>query len=348
MQNPVGFLHVHCKDIRLTGLAAIALPLGSSNGPAPAMTQSSQDMLQNLDNTEKLFWSDLSLVSRRGRVFHVRDSLLSLATIRAFQTSLGRLDNIGSQIVATLLGESHSVLFSLCAGRILDRGAAITLRRELVEAISQKCFGNSDDLKWPSLDEVGKPLPPSQLNSSAHLLFHDSDDGAGASMKKYWESLLTAYQSHHADLRSFSASQTSSLPKNWTIVHISVTGQNTLFVSRQRGGSSEPPLVFCIPLKGRREDDDDEHLAFEDAIKEFKDIVRLNNETTKSAIRVKEQEAKAQWWKQRRALDTRMRELVENIEFCWLGAFKVRVIVFTKYSIDKRTDYPEPMSESQL
>ena len=37
-------------------------------------------------------------------------------------------------------------------------------------------------------------------------------------------------------------------------------------------------------------------------------------------------QAKIAWWDSRKQLDQRMKDLVENIEFCWLGAFKVRVL----------------------
>jgi separase len=40
-------------------------------------------------------------------------------------------------------------------------------------------------------------------------------------------------------------------------------------------------------LKGRRESEDNEHLTFDDAIKEFKDIIRLSDQATKGVVDVK-------------------------------------------------------------
>ena len=97
-----------------------------------------------------------------------------------------------------------------------------------------------------------------------------------------------------------------------------------MFVARQR--PKQNALVFCVPLKeSRREDESEEHLTVQDALNELKEIVRLNDETTKQAVHVKTQdrEARASWWAQRTELDKRLQELLENIEFCWLGAFKV-------------------------
>jgi separase len=145
-------------------------------------------------------------------------------------------------------------------------------------------------------------------------------------LNAFWDTIRANHQSQTIDARSLSLSRMSYLPAHWTVVHISVSfDQSTLFVSRQRGQDTEHPLVFCIPLKGRREGsgDDDEHLTFDDALHELNEIVRLSNETTKVAVKIKDQLARAEWWKERRALDVRLRELLENIEFCWLGAFKV-------------------------
>jgi separase len=222
---------------------------------------------------------------------------------------------------------------------------AITLRREMLEAIQHKfpVFPSSDDLQWPPITPNGSPLPrpinrtQTRFTLNDPLMDSDDDDGDTFdenSLKKYWESIRAKYQSHTIDAPTLSSSQTSALPPNWTVVHITVTeDKRALFVTRQRGGSDPDgdPLVFCVPLKGRRENavgqEEDEHLTFEDALGELKEIVRLSDNGTKDAIHIKgdDQTARARWWKERGDLDTRMRELLENIEFCWLGAFKVRL-----------------------
>jgi separase len=118
----------------------------------------------------------------------------------------------------------------------------------------------------------------------------------------------------------------SQFPPHWTVVHISLTpDKNTLFISRQNVSSG--PLMFCVPLKGRRESDEDEHLTFDDAVKELAEIIRLSDLGTRNAVNVRndDPQARAAWWAERNTLDKRMQELLENIEFCWLGAFKVSI-----------------------
>ncbi|KAJ7172324.1 cysteine peptidase C50 [Mycena filopes] len=310
-------------DMFLSSLteSTIALPMGMSTDKAPALSPSTHDILHTLDHAEQLFWLDFTLFSRRGDVARVRDAVVSLALIRALQTSLGKSGNQDAVLVAGLL----------------DVSTAITLSREMLEAIQHKFPAATmiDDLQWPLASRTGSPISPIQatipsrfaLRSSFGSELDVSDDEADddeRSLQDYWESVRSKYQSQAPDISTLSASQMSGLPENWTVVHISVTeDKSTLFVTRQHGGNSQAaPLVFCVPLKGRRDDDEDEHLTFEDALREFKEIVRLSDEGTRGAVNVKDPEARARWWKERTALDTRMRELLENIEFCWLGAFK--------------------------
>ena len=111
------------------------------------------------------------------------------------------------------------------------------------------------------------------------------------------------------------------------VVHIAVNEvKDTLFMSRQR--PHRTPVAFCVPLArtSRKEDGGvNVQLTFDAAVQELKDIMELNAATSKRAASVQSQdrEARAAWWAERGALDTRLKELLENMEFCWLGAFKV-------------------------
>lgn len=95
------------------------------------MSTSGQEVVAILDNAEKLFWSDLGLMARRGNVFNVRDAAISLALIQALQTSLGGTSASGAVLATRLLGECLTccliqlnpniikicLLLSLCGGR---------------------------------------------------------------------------------------------------------------------------------------------------------------------------------------------------------------------------------------
>lgn len=78
--------------------------MGMSTTHKVAFALPTQDVLNALEEAEKLFQANLSLTSRNGNVLKLRDAAISLALIKAFQTSLGRPGNGGSVVTATLLG----------------------------------------------------------------------------------------------------------------------------------------------------------------------------------------------------------------------------------------------------
>ncbi|KAG2038447.1 peptidase family C50-domain-containing protein [Suillus americanus] len=304
------------SDMFLSSLAesTIALPMGMTSDRVVSLTPSTQDILSTLDQAEKLFWADLALTADRGNVHHVREATINLALIKALQTSLGKGGKDGPIIAA----------------RLLDASSAITLRREMLEAIQYKFPSvQLDDLEWPLMTPSGSPQPrkrPSKsrrLRTSSTEEASDDDDDSNASMTAYWDSIRETYAEQTSDTSLLSTTAMSQFPSHWTVVHISLTpDKSTLFISRQNVSSE--PLMFCVPLKGRRESDEVEHLTFDDAVKELAEIIRLSDQGTRNAVNVRNDDprARAAWWAERNTLDKRMQELLENIEFCWLGAFK--------------------------
>jgi len=216
----------------------------------------------------------------------------------------------------------------------------MTLERELLDAIQGKMTGAGtiDDLLWPSFTPRGttqrkliKPKP-ARRQRYAHSDSDDDDeemDEESSTNTRTLTSYWGAVRERHRPLFSQAwqpKEDVDELPASWTIVSISVTeDKSMMFVSRQRPRTE--PLVFCVPLERQhRCEDDEEQLTFADARAEMAAIIRESNE---GAARAKElldktQDVKAAWWKTRSELDTRLKQLLDNIEYCWLGAFKVR------------------------
>ena len=88
----------------MVSLAVLSLPLGMVGEAPPSLSPSVLEILGLLQNAEKLFWSDLSLIARRGHVFQVREAALSLALIRTFQGSLGKGGVDGPVVASRLIG----------------------------------------------------------------------------------------------------------------------------------------------------------------------------------------------------------------------------------------------------
>jgi len=227
--------------------------------------------------------------------------------------------------------------------RFVDAAAALTLRRDMLEVTTHKSPLSlcRDDLQWPHLLETCTASQKQRTLERRKLLSslsepeeEDSDEEHDQRevIQDYWAAIREKYWSQNVTLSTLSSSETANLPNNWTVVNISVSlDKNTLFCCRREGGEgrTDAPLIFCIPLKGRRDHggggEEEEYLTFDGALQELQNIVQSSDESTKMAINIKpdDEKARSDWWKQRGQLDVRMQELLENIEYCWLGAFKV-------------------------
>ena len=207
---------------------------------------------------------------------------------------------------------------------MLEASSAVTLGREMLEAIRSKFPDSShDDLAWPILSPNGSALPPPIL---AKFQTNQDEADFGGEYREYWKEVCDNHTAAKFDPELLSRSIVERLPHNWTVVSINVSeDRRTMFVSRQR--PHRQPLLFSIPLEGRREE---EAITFQGALDEFEEIIRLSDETTRSAEHVTktDRRQRCNWWAERTKLDTRLRELLENLEFCWFGAFKVPIGVF--------------------
>jgi len=127
------------------------------------------------------------------------------------------------------------------------------------------------------------------------------------------------------DCGLFNQPDLSSMPDDWCAISINVTeDQTTMFISRSQ--RNRQPVIFTLPLdrQGKREEEE-ECFTLDAALTELRQIIRESDTTARSArdIDRTNKAAKTQWWAERKALDQRLQELLDNIEFCWLGAFKV-------------------------
>ncbi|EPQ52368.1 hypothetical protein GLOTRDRAFT_80657 [Gloeophyllum trabeum ATCC 11539] len=305
-------------DMFLSSLAesTISIPMGCLSSKRSSLSPVIQDIISTLANSERLFWSDLSFISRRGQVPNVRSAILALALVRALQSSLGRA------------GKDNSML----AAGLLDHASAVALRRELLEAIDNKFLESEhvDDVLWPAITPNGSPLelPKSRKMPRLFSGLSLSPDGCAISddqdLRKYWSSISDRCHTSRPDVERLSISHVNSLPRNWSIINICIAeDKSVMFVSRRTAGRQ--PTMFCLPLGGRRDVDEEEHLSYDAAIAELRDIIRLSDEGTRQAGAVKQSQEKAArvaWWAERNSLDNRLKALLENIEFCWLGGFK--------------------------
>ncbi|CAE6344415.1 unnamed protein product [Rhizoctonia solani] len=315
------------SDLFLSSLteSAIAVPMGmtsedaASNQPAPT-----RDALSTLGVAEQNFWKTLQLSVAQGDVTRIRESATNLARIMAFQSSLGKQGVEGAVLTAALLDYSN----------------ATTLRQEMLDAIANKDKTKlgGDDMVWPTINEHGSPCDkpvkkPRGLFVPDEPSEREDLESGGEDMRKYWDFIKAKYNNPSFDASV--AQQIGILPKHWTVITINVTDDKTaLIVSRQR--PDHPPVIFCLPLDRRgREGDDEEQFSYDDAVEELTSIIETSDRITHEGVNIEgNKQAIADWWSERTALDQRMRELLENIEFCWLGVFKTALAIPSVHNPD--------------
>ena len=140
-------------------------------------------------------------------------------------------------------------------------------------------------------------------------------------LRAYWQSLGVK----HSQNPLLASQDISSLPADWVVISINVTtDKTTMFISRHQ--ANHEPIVFSLPLdrQGKREGEaESEQFTFESAVKQLTVIIDESNDGARNAKHIVTREGREKWWEKRHDLDRRMKELVEEMENCWLGAFKV-------------------------
>lgn len=98
-------------------------------------------------------------------------------------------------------------------------------------------------------------------------------------------------------------------------------GKDELYVTRFESGHS--PFVLRLPLARQASREmDEEEFSFQDGKRDFDEIIELSDFSTRTAKDMTSRDARQQWWTEREALDTRLNELLVNIENIWLGGFR--------------------------
>jgi separase len=189
-------------------------------------------------------------------------------------------------------------------------------------------------VEWPTLDGsfLRNGQTTRELDAEA-----EEDVTTDAALVTFWEDVRTRHQARSFLSPDGPSYDLSVLPKTWAIISISVTeDRNTMFISRHQNGHD--PLVFCLPLdrQSKREGEEEDVFTFDAGIIELKEIIRLSEECSAAGAGVNTTEGKAAWWATKRALDERLKQMIDNVEFCWLGAFKVGL--FRSSMLHRRAD----------
>ncbi|KAI1908000.1 separin protein [Ophidiomyces ophidiicola] len=112
------------------------------------------------------------------------------------------------------------------------------------------------------------------------------------------------------------------LPENWDVISISLSDDRNEFVISKLRAHQEP-FMLHIPLKrSDSEDDGEQTFSFDDGKNELLEILQLANQSAHDASAQADKKGKKEWWAKREALDTRLKDLLYNIENVWFGGFR--------------------------
>ncbi|KAK9354170.1 peptidase family C50-domain-containing protein [Lipomyces doorenjongii] len=126
------------------------------------------------------------------------------------------------------------------------------------------------------------------------------------------------------DLNAFQKEFVDIIPHHWAAVSICLLEDSEdLIVSRFQ--ANESPFLLRLPLNRHcSRDADEDSFSFSDALSEMQNIISKSNETAQASRNILNgaKAQKQQWWTERRSLDMRLKELLANMEYSWLGGFK--------------------------
>lgn len=212
---------------------------------------------------------------------------------------------------------------------------AITLERELDEIMENKLngskrFGNSHNGSvkvWPRFVSADAPFSRNNLKKGTMMIKskaistdEDSSENehSDAPLKAHWQALK--------DRRKASLQEGQPLPSHWTVVSVSFSRErNCILLTRLDDGQDGQSSLYSIPIdrQSRREgEEEDDTYRVEVVLQQLREIIAESNEATHSAQNLQSLDARKAWWTKRRLLDTKLKELLCNIEKTWLGAFK--------------------------
>ncbi|KAI9645919.1 separin protein [Ciborinia camelliae] len=180
----------------------------------------------------------------------------------------------------------------------IDSARTLAFRRERKVILQETCIPELDDLRWPDCGSMSR-----RSSLGASLSFCD----------------IPKFQKEYIDI----------IPKTWTTLSIALSeNRQELSITKLQAGHS--PFVLRLPLgRNNSMDADEEVFGFEQGKCELLDIIDSAKANSQSGPSRTGREAKLAWWAEREELDSRLKDLLENIEKVWLGGFAG---IFSQYT----------------
>ncbi|KAH0612981.1 uncharacterized protein H6S33_009361 [Morchella sextelata] len=134
------------------------------------------------------------------------------------------------------------------------------------------------------------------------------------------------------EFSSFQQDYVDIIPNRWAAVSISLNERrDELYVSRFQAGESQ--FMIRLPLtRGNSRDDSEAVFEYGECRQELDEIIEGANTSAHNAKEMTSKGARKEWWEEREALDSRLGDLLENIEHVWFCGFKGIFCQYARYS----------------
>ena len=285
---------------------------------APSKTLSKKAMPSNKINSDG--HSQHLLLARKclSEVFSMAKTAASTSTVHTVAKTLSRILIMLSALPNTLskgLCSSHFLAYTLgkrphrpfavyADDLLLEIGREVAMQRESLSiSVEYQLSEKRDPDRWPE--------------------FKGHDEGIQE---------IHSGENEYFDFSKFQEDYIDIVPKSWTILSMTLSeSHEEIWVSKIR--AEESPFILRLPFNRENTlEGDEESFTFKEGSSEMLDIVKLANTSAHSAGDLSRKGAKTEWWETRAHLDTRLKDLLTNIDNIWFGGFRG---IFS-------TDIPDP------
>jgi separase len=209
-----------------------------------------------------------------------------------------------------------------------EMAKCIGIRREMQIYLDQRLLSApttaKNDLIWPkAICGLTDPSAPNEDSRSQPSLLPQPTAAHLFNLRQLYQ------QEYNLDGAEFQRTFIDILPPHWTVCSLSLNvDDQVLYATRYR--ANEPPFVLRLPLGRTSKRHHPKHskhisngISYQEAVKEFKSIMDLNDETMHSSNITMLQKDVEGWWMTRSQLDIRLKLLLEDMERSWIGGFQV-------------------------
>jgi hypothetical protein len=200
---------------------------------------------------------------------------------------------------------------------ILAMANGINMRREF-----QNCLKIKTKTIFPGLTPSDTDWPLTEEEQQARYERLSTMVRTPEWLEAHLERLMDLYRvEHELDDNEFQENYVDILPAHWTVCSLTVDPiHNDLYAVQLR--ANETPFVVKLPMN-RFTNQMTDIPNYQDASVELKEIIQGSDETIHDAPKCSQPGEIEAWWSKRKELDTRLKQLLENMEQNWFGGFKV-------------------------